>query len=89
MAVDPFDERLAIVRERFVSALDPAGETAAPEAVDAIYRRFHGIGPTVGFAATWRAARTVENILLRPHEAERGLTAEEVASLRQALQLLR
>jgi hypothetical protein len=93
MAVDPFAERLAIVRERFVSALegkiedtfaalpDPAGETAAPEAVDATYRRIHGIGPTVGFAATWRAAR--------PHEAERGLTAEEVASLRQALQLLR
>jgi hypothetical protein len=104
MAVDLFAERLARVRERFVSALeskiedtfaalpDLAGETAAFEAVDATYRRIHGIvgiGQTVGFAATGRAARTVENILLRPHEAARGLTAEEVASFRNALQLLR
>ena len=104
MTVDPFAERLARVRERFVSALeskiedtfaalpDLAGESAGFEAVDETYRRIHGIvgiGPTVGFAATGRAARTLEHILLRPHEAERGLTAEEIASFRKALHTLR
>ena len=104
MTVDPFAERIARVRERFVLALeskiedtvaalpDLAGDSCAFEAVDETYRRIHGIvgiGPTVGFAATGRAARTLENILLRPHEAARGLTAEEVASFRNALQLLR
>jgi hypothetical protein len=104
MTVDPFAERLARVRERFVSALeskiedtyaalpDLAGESAAFEAVDETYRRIHGIvgiGPTVGFAATGRAARTLEHILLQPHEAERGLTAAEITSFRKALHTLR
>jgi chemotaxis protein histidine kinase CheA len=104
MTVDPFTERLARVRERFVSALESkiedtfaalpqlAGETATFAAVDETYRRIHGIvgiGPTVGFAATGRAARTLENILLRPHQAERGLTAEEATSFTEALQMLR
>jgi len=104
MTVDPFAERLARVRERFVSVLeskiedtyaalpDLAGEAAGFEAVDETYRRIHGIvgiGPTVGFAATGRAARTLEHILLRPHEAERGLNAEEITSFRKALHTLR
>jgi hypothetical protein len=104
MTVDPFAERLARVRERFVSALeskiedtfaalpDLAGEIAGFEAVDETYRRIHGIvgiGPTVGFAATGRAARTLEHILLQPHEAERGLTAAEITSFRKALHTLR
>jgi GGDEF domain-containing protein len=76
------------IEDTFAALPDLAGETAAFEAVDATYRRVHGIvgiGPTVGFAAPGRAARTVENMLLRPHEAERGLTAEEVASFRNAV----
>ena len=103
MDVDPFAERLARVRERFVSALESkiedtfaalpelAGETAT-EAVDETYRRIHGIvgiGPTVGFAGTGRAARTLENILLLPRDAERGLTAEEINSFKNALHTLR
>jgi hypothetical protein len=105
MAVDPFTERLARVRERFVSALeskiadtsaaipDLSGETpAVREMVGETYRRIHGIvgiGPTVGFAATGRAARRLENILLEPHQAGRGLTIEEIASFKKALHTLR
>jgi chemotaxis protein histidine kinase CheA len=105
MAVDPFAERLGRVRERFVSALeskiedtfaaipDLSGETSAGlEAVEKVYRRIHsivGIGPTVGFVGTGRAARSVENILVRPHQAERGLTGEEIDSFKKALHALR
>ena len=105
MAVDPFTERLARVRERFVSALeskiedtfaaipDLSGATSAGvEAVGETYRRMHGlvgIGPTVGFAGTGRAARSLENILLPPHQAERGPTSQEIASFKIALHALR
>jgi hypothetical protein len=105
MAVDPFTERLARVRERFVSALkskiddtyaaipDLAGETAdVIETVGETYRRIHGIvgiGATVGFVDTGRAARHLENILLAPHQAERGLTVEEIATFKKALHTLR
>jgi hypothetical protein len=105
MAVDPFAERLARVRQRFVSALESkiqdtyaalpnlSGATSdAVEAVAETYRRMHGIvgvGPTVGFARTGRAARSVENILLPPHQAERGLTIAEIESFKKALHALR
>jgi chemotaxis protein histidine kinase CheA len=105
VTVDAFTERLARVRARFVSALDrkiedtyaaiPAltgSDTAAAAAVEESYRRIHGIvgiGPTVGFSFTGRAARTVEDILLRPREAERGLTTEEMTSFKEALDALR
>jgi hypothetical protein len=105
MTIDPFAERLARVRQRFVSALESkiedtyaaipnlSGATeAVAEAVGETYRRMHGIvgiGPTVGFPGTGRAARSVENILLLPHQAERGLTIEEIASFKKALHALR
>jgi hypothetical protein len=105
MAVDPFTERLARVRQRFVSGLESKIEdtyaaipnlseatATAAEAVAESYRRMHGIvgiGPTVGFGRTGRAARTVENILLLPHRAERGLTIEEIESFKKALHALR
>lgn len=105
MTVDPFAERLARVRQRFVSALESkiedtcaaipnlSGEAAAVvEAVGEAYRRMHGIvgiGPTVGFARTGRAARAVENILMQPQQAERGLTNEEIVSFKKALHALR
>jgi hypothetical protein len=105
MAVDQFAERLARVRERFVSALeskiadtfaaipDLSGETAGViAAVAETYRRMHGIvgiAPTVGFAGTGRAARHLENMLLEPHQAERGLRVEEIATFKKALHTLR
>jgi len=103
--VDPFAERLARVRHRFVSALESkihdalaaiphlSGATSeAAEKVSEMYRQMHGlvgIGPTVGFAATGRAARSAETVLLEPHHAKRGLTAQEIDSFRRALQGLR
>jgi chemotaxis protein histidine kinase CheA len=102
MAVDPFTERLGRVRERFVSGLeskiedtfaalpDLSEETAA--VVEETYRRIHGIvgiGPTVGFAATGRAARTLEQILLPAQQEERGLRPPEILSFKKALHALR
>jgi chemotaxis protein histidine kinase CheA len=105
MAVDPFTERLGRVRERFVSALESKIEDTyaaipdlsgdkpdAVETVEETYRRIHsivGIGPTVGFVSTGRAARSVENILMPPHRAERGMTGDEIETLRKALHALR
>jgi chemotaxis protein histidine kinase CheA len=105
MATNPYAERLARVRQRFVSALEskiedtyaalPDLSGATPEVVEVVqetYRRMHGIvgiGPTVGFARTGRAARTVENILMLPHQTERGLTDEEIAAFKKALHALR
>jgi hypothetical protein len=105
MSVDPFAARLARVRQRFVSALESkitdtyaavpnlAGDSSdTVEAVAETYRRIHGIvgiGPTVGFAGTGRAARHLEDILMEPHQAERGLTAPELLSFKKALHTLR
>jgi hypothetical protein len=105
MTVDPFAERLARVRQRFASALESkihdtytaipnlSGDTAAVvEAVGETYRRMHGlvgIGPAVGFARTGNAARSVELILMLPHQTERGLTPDEIDSFKKKLHTLR
>jgi chemotaxis protein histidine kinase CheA len=105
MALNGFAERLARVRQRFISGLEskiedtyrdiPGLSQAAPagaETVEEAYRRIHslvGIGPTVGFARTGRAARSVEHILLMPQQAKRGLTNQEVDSFEKALHVLR
>jgi len=105
MSADPFTERLAKVRHRFVSALDgkideacaaipelSGSAPAAAEAVDTAFRRMHGIvgvGPTLGFAATGRAARRAEHILLTPRHEQRGLTDSELELLNDALRGLR
>ena len=73
MPVDQFSERLAKVRHRFMGSLESRIQdsyAALPKLVGEgpevtrgrrrAYRRLHGIvgvGPTVGFAATGRAAR--------------------------------
>jgi hypothetical protein len=105
MSVDLFMERLAKVRHRFVSGLEskiegayaavPKLSGAAPaavEAVDAAYRRLHGIvgvGPTVGFPATGQAARSAEHALMAAQHEKRGLAPEEIALLNKALLGLR
>ncbi len=105
MSVDVFADRLARVRRRFVSTLQGriddtdasipklAGHTAAAAAaVGEAYRCMHGIvgvGPTVGFPATGRAAHDVEDVL-RPAQSERrGLSDDEIAALRERLLSLR
>jgi len=105
MPIEPFTERLAKVRHRFASTLESKIEDAfvalpnlsgdgaeVAEAVGETYRRIHsiaGIGKAIGFAATGRAARSVENILMPAHYAGRGLKAEEAIALRKELQTLR
>jgi chemotaxis protein histidine kinase CheA len=105
MPEDVFTERLAQVRRRFASTLERKIEDTygalpnltgdGPKAVDALgetYRRIHsiaGIGKAVGFAATGRAARDVENVLLQAHFAKRGLQSDEMAALEQQLHQLR
>jgi chemotaxis protein histidine kinase CheA len=94
MSADVFADRLARVRQRFVSTLDSKIEDAyaaisklsdvAPMATTSIvevYRSIHGvvgIGPTVGFPSTGRAAREVEDVLRGPYQNRRGLTADEI-----------
>jgi len=105
MTGDPFAERLARVRQRFVTTLASKIETtysdlpklagthdAGKDAIGEAYRRIHGIvgvGPTVGFAATGKAARTVEDVLAEPHRSGRGLQPREIETLRDALDALR
>lgn len=105
MPSDPFLERLAQVRTRFMAALptrireayaalpDLCGDgTKGMQAVVEIYRRIHsicGIGPTIGFVATGCAARAAERVLRTAYRVGRGLTAEEIGSFTQALDDLR
>jgi len=105
MTVDPFTDRLAKVRHRFVSSLEGKIEDAfgavaklsavAPEAAATVgeaYRCMHGIvgiGPTVGFPSTGRAAREVEDVLRSPYHDGRGLTSQEAALFMQRLDALR
>jgi hypothetical protein len=104
MSVD-FSQRLAKVRHRFAATLTSkirdtyialpslTGEGSdVAEAVGETFRRIHGIagiGSAVGFAATGRAARDVENVLLAAHYAQRGLRPEEVTALEKELKTLR
>jgi len=105
MTIDPFTDRLARVRRRFVSTLESKIENAyaaipqlsngAPAAAPAVaeaYRCMHGIvgiGPTVGFPATGHAAHDVEAVLRPPQQAKRGLTDDEIQTLKTCLHTLR
>jgi hypothetical protein len=105
MSADQFAERIAAIRMRFASKLATkieetnaalphlAGTSAdVVEAVATTYRRIHdlcGVGPTVGFVETGQAARGIDAILIGPFRAARGLTADEVARLKDGLDTLR
>jgi hypothetical protein len=105
MNLDPYTERLALVRRRFASSLEgkienayaaiPALTAKAPAAAPATaeaYRCMHGIvgiGPTIGFPATGRAARDAEDVLNLPYRAKRGLTDDEILTFEKCLHALR
>jgi hypothetical protein len=105
MEGDDFAERLASVRKRFASKLEGriadigtglpelAGTGAeVAKAVYTVHRKVHdlcGIGPTLGFNETGKAARVCERILLQPSRGERGLTEQEMAHLKEGLVTLR
>ena len=66
-------------------------DTAAAAVAEA-YRTIHaivGIGRTVGFPDTGRAAHEVEDVLRPPHQAGRGLNDDEISHLKDSLQTLR
>jgi HPt (histidine-containing phosphotransfer) domain-containing protein len=101
---DPFLERLAKVRERFASTLAGkiddslaavpklSRAEAAIALVADIYQQIHricGVAPTVGFTATGKAARQVEEILIGAFRAKRALSAEEAGNLQEALARLK
>jgi HPt (histidine-containing phosphotransfer) domain-containing protein len=102
--LDHFDQKIAAVRERFASALESkisdtyaelpslsvAGANAF-ESVANVYRRIHGIcgvGRTVGFPATGRAAKEVEDVLIDAYRGQRGLVSEEIGRLETTLGFL-
>jgi hypothetical protein len=105
MEGDDFAERLAGVRTRFASKLEgriAEIDNALPElkgegvdvakAVYSAHRKVHdlcGIGPTLGFSETGKAARVCERILLQPSREQRGLTEQELAQLKERLVALR
>lgn len=105
MSVDVFADRLARVRRRFVSTLQGRiddtdasipklgrGTAGAAAAVGEAYRCMHGIvgvGPTVGFPATGRAAHDVEDVLRPAQNERRGLSDDEISTLRDRLLDLR
>jgi HPt (histidine-containing phosphotransfer) domain-containing protein len=104
MTVDPFTDRLGRVRIRFAASLAAkiddtcaaiqqfSDTTAAAAAVAEAYRCVHGIvgvGPTVGFPASGKAAREVEDILRAPQQQRRGLFTDEIERLSESLRALR
>jgi chemotaxis protein histidine kinase CheA len=105
MTVDAFADRLALVRQRFVSTLNAKIDAAyasipelgglAPTAASAVgeaYRCMHGlvgVGSTVGFPATGRAAHDVENTLRPAQNDRRGLSEDEISVLKGRLLDLR
>jgi hypothetical protein len=92
--IAPFTERFARVRCRLVSSLESkidhvyttlpklTGEGAAVTAIV-------GVSPSVGFIATSRVARIVENILVPAKSSRRELKSDEIVKLMNALQVLR
>jgi len=77
---DLFAKRFAAVRERFAAKLDARVQEiettipvlargAAGKTLARAHRRAHdlcGVGPTMGFVATGKAARAIEQVMLAP-----------------------
>jgi hypothetical protein len=100
---DPFAERLEAVRLRFVTKFDARIEMieavmSQSDCEDGLnnlalaHREAHGlcgIGPTLGFVGTGKAARLIERILLAALKSERALTDDEIPRLLEGISLLR
>jgi len=100
---DIFAERIAAVRQRFVGKLDARINVIASampqpgcnDGLDALvlaHREAHGlcgVGHTLGFVETGKAARSIEQLLLAAVKSERPLTDGELPRLREGIALLR
>ncbi len=100
---DPFAERVAAVRVRFAAKLDARIDVIASampqlgseDGLDALalaHREAHGlcgVGQTLGFVGTGKAARSIEQLLLAAVKSGRMLTDGETVRLRDGIALLR
>jgi chemotaxis protein histidine kinase CheA len=100
---DPFTERLAAVRERFVakfdarigdieSAIPQLGREVGLDTVVEAHRQAHGlcgIGPSLGYVETGKVARSIERMLLAAVKDKRPLADDEIVALRGEIVLLR
>jgi hypothetical protein len=100
---DQYAERIAVVRHRFLGRLDARIEviaSAIPQpgredgfgALVLAHREAHGlcgVGPTLGFVGTGKAARSIEQLLLAAVKARRTLDEDEILRLREGIALLR
>jgi chemotaxis protein histidine kinase CheA len=98
-----FAERFAAVRQRFAaklsSRIDEIEATVpeldregSKETLARAHRRAHdlcGVGPTMGFVHTGKAARTIEQIMLAALKTNRPLTRDEVARVAGGIAALR
>lgn len=105
MASDPFHERVLQIRERFANNLDARvaeieerlpsltrDTVDLPSALNEVHRRVHdlcGIGPTLGFVETGKAARAVERVLLMCTRAARPVNKEQMTEITDGLAALR
>jgi chemotaxis protein histidine kinase CheA len=100
---DLFADRFAAVRARFAAKLDARideiestvpllADSSASDALALAHRRAHdlcGVGPTMGFVATGKTARTLEQMLLAALKAQRALTKDELTRVRSGIAELR
>ena len=100
---DPYMERVAAVRLRFVAKLDiriGEIETATPrdgrevalETLAEAQGQAHGlsgIGASLGYIETGKAARLIERVLLDAVKAKRAFTDDEILRVREGITLLR
>ena len=102
MMSDLFIDRIAAVRQRFSAQIDTRIEGIEAIALergkgdlDALaqaHRDAHhlcGVGATLGFVQTGKAARSVEQLLLAAVKSERKLTNDEIPRLLEGIALLR
>ncbi len=103
MFSDVLAERIAAVRVRFAAKLEGRlNEIAVPlrsgqepadfAALVVAHREAHnlcGVGPTLGFHDTGKAARSVEQLLLAAVKAKRMLREDEIPVLQERIAALR
>ena len=100
---DLFADRMAAIRQRFIikfndrideieSAIPQPGRDGEFHILALAHRQAHGlcgIGPTLGFVGTGKAARLIEQLLLPVVKAQRALAGDEIPRLREGITLLR
>jgi hypothetical protein len=74
------------------SSLPRPGHVAGPDVLAVAHRHAHdlcGVGPTLGYIGTAKVARSIEQVLFAAVKADRTLSDDDVACLREGIPLLR